>query len=589
MQDTNQTQQLDPTIVNMARAIKSVETKGQSDPYRARGASGEYGAYQYTAPTWKADSTKYLGQEVPLEQATVEQQNMVAYHKIADLKAQGYKPDQVASIWNHGSPDYEGVVGTNSKGVNYNTPQYVKAVTSAYTAYKNGQVPTLQPTSSTVGSTNKDETPKDPTLGQELSGRLADAGSALSRASTGEINPISGLLQTGGAIGGAVGDVVNKGLELIPGVKWLEGKIGQGVSSLAQTPIGQSVVSSMQAFSKAHPELSDDIGAGFNIATAIPILRGLGVAKDVVLSGAGKVLKDIAAKGFADGIESDVGRLKSTARIFAKNGGRDTLDTGIQERLLPDIKDGKYANAEVIANTTDRISDIDSNQLQPILEQISAKQGIGQNLSTLKKLAIQEAENDIDLKESGMVPKALKQIEDRFNGWQHSYGDNIDLATENRLKIGSGKFSDWNTPEGSADKSIYRALQQNIEEVAKKHGLNDVHAINQKMGSLIRYRQIMSALDGKAIKVGVKGKLLRKGLSVGAGYAASSLGGGVVGGLGMGYLTDIADKGVTGIGRNIKKGILERTGVNATKVPLKKVIKRGTGLLVGSQLQKQNH
>lgn len=583
MQPQSPQEQLDPTVVNMARAIKTVETKGQSDPYKARGASGEFGAYQYTSPTWSADAKKYLGQDVPLESSTVEQQNKVAYSKIKELKDQGYKPDQVASIWNHGSPDYEGVVGTNSKGVHYDTPQYVKSVTSAYQQIKGGQPVTPQPTTSTVG--NPDAQPKDPSLGTELTGRLSDAGTALTDASQGKINPISGVLQAGGAVGGAIGDVVSKGLELIPGVKWLENQIGTGVSKLAETPIGQSVVKSMQDFSKSHPELSADIGAGFNIATAIPILRGLGVVKDLAFSGAGKVLKDIAAKGFADGIEADAGRLKTTARVFSQNGGRDTLDAGIQERLLPDVKDGKYSNAEVIANTSDRISHIDDTQLQPILERVSAGQSIGQNLSSLKKLAIQEAEADVDLKESGMVPKALKQIEDRFNGWQHSYGDNINLATENRLKIGSGKFSDWNTPEGSADKSIYRALQQDIENIAKKNGLGDVHAINQKMGSLIKYRQIMSALDGKNIKVGMGGKLLRKGISVGAGTLASSMGGGVVGGLGAGYLTDIADKGVTGIGRNIRKGILERTGTNAVKVPLKKAVKRTAGLLVAPKLQ----
>ena len=69
-------EQLDPSVVNLAKAIGQSESGGK---YDAKGKSGEYGAYQYTPTTWASDSHKYLGSVVPLEQATPAQQDEVAY------------------------------------------------------------------------------------------------------------------------------------------------------------------------------------------------------------------------------------------------------------------------------------------------------------------------------------------------------------------------------------------------------------------------------------------------------------------------------------------------------------------------------
>jgi hypothetical protein len=592
-------QGLDPTAFILTKAIKRSESSGSSNPYTATGDNGtSTGAYQIQDSNWGLWAQQYLGDANAPK--TEENQNKLAYSRVKDLLSQGHTQSQVASIWNSGNPDPNAVgKGHNDKlNVDYDVPGYVNKVKQNYSTIQTELQRGFNPTPYSTpdqgqAPINPQGTPQDTgtqekSLGQELSGRLSDAGQALSDASTGKINPLSGVLQAAGAGAGAIGDVVNKGLELIPGVKWLEGQIGQGIGALAQTPVGQSVVSSMQQFSKDHPELSADIGAGFNIATAIPILKGLGVVKDLAMTGVGQALKGIAEKGMIESIGTDMGRLKSLSRVFAKNGGEDTVKVGIGERLLPDIADGKYANSEVISNIGHKISEIDNTQLQPILEEVSKKQTVGQSLSSLKEKAIKAAEADADLREAGMVPQAVSQIEKRFTGWQYSYGDNINLATENRLKIGTGNFTNWGTPEGTADKSIYSAFQKDIEEAAQKNGFSDVHAINQKMGSLIKYRSMMQALDGKPIKVGLFGKLVRKGVSVGAGMTANSLGGGVVGGLGTAYMTDIADKGILGMGRNLRKGILERTGINAARPTVSSVVKKSAGLFGAANAQKLN-
>ncbi len=137
-------EQLDPTIMNLTKAIRQTETGGN---YSASGKSGEYGAYQFTEPTWNKLSQKY-GIKVPLKQATKEQQNEAAYKQIAEWKAQGKNVGQIASMWNagEGEPDaYKGTfssgktaTGRNKYGVQYDVPTYAKSVAEAYQKIKNG-------------------------------------------------------------------------------------------------------------------------------------------------------------------------------------------------------------------------------------------------------------------------------------------------------------------------------------------------------------------------------------------------------------------------------------------------------------------
>lgn len=136
----------DPSVVNLAKAIRYAETSDSPNAYSMPGASGEYGAYQFEPSTWNNLASKY-GINVPINEASPQQQNAVAYNYLYDLKQQGYNPAQIASIWNSGSPDPTGKVGTNSKGVAYDTPAYVQKVYSAYQDYKTaGQTATPQPT-----------------------------------------------------------------------------------------------------------------------------------------------------------------------------------------------------------------------------------------------------------------------------------------------------------------------------------------------------------------------------------------------------------------------------------------------------------
>jgi hypothetical protein len=143
---------LDPNVVNLAKAIRQTESGGD---FKAKGKSGEYGAYQYTEPTWNAASQKYLGSQIKLSDATPEQQNEVTYKRLKEWKDQGRNPGQIASMWNagEGEPDaYTGkfsngqpATGTNKYNAKFDVPAYAKSVATAYQKIKAGGQATIDP------------------------------------------------------------------------------------------------------------------------------------------------------------------------------------------------------------------------------------------------------------------------------------------------------------------------------------------------------------------------------------------------------------------------------------------------------------
>ena len=214
-------QTLDQDVVNLTKAIRQVESGGDIN---ASGASGEKSLYQFTPDTWKAYSSE-AGVNIPLEQATREQQNQVAYTKIKQWKDQGYNVGQVASMWNagQGKPNAyaEGHTGTNQHGVQYDTPGYAQKVAEAYQGIKGGNlggnyIQPPQPQQFTPATTTGAQTLQQQLTGKE-GGLISDIGTSLQgvgqglddayrKTATGEINVGSGFLQGGGAIAGRVGD-----------------------------------------------------------------------------------------------------------------------------------------------------------------------------------------------------------------------------------------------------------------------------------------------------------------------------------------------------------------------------------------------
>lgn len=127
---------LDPQVKALTKAIREVESGNRFD---AKGASGEYGGYQFTPGTWEAYS-KEFGINTPLEAATREQQTEVVYKKLKQWKDQGYNPGEIASMWNAGEAKKDayltGHSGTNKYGAKYDTQAYARKVNEAYQRLK---------------------------------------------------------------------------------------------------------------------------------------------------------------------------------------------------------------------------------------------------------------------------------------------------------------------------------------------------------------------------------------------------------------------------------------------------------------------
>jgi len=124
--------QLDTQVLNLAKSIRRAETGTSTNPYQAKGASGESGGYQFMPNTWKQWAGQHLGN--PNAEMSVENQNKVAYNQIKGWKDQGYNPAQIASLWNSGNPEAyrNGLQGTNQQGVAYDVPAYVAKVSQYY-------------------------------------------------------------------------------------------------------------------------------------------------------------------------------------------------------------------------------------------------------------------------------------------------------------------------------------------------------------------------------------------------------------------------------------------------------------------------
>lgn len=220
---------LDASVVALARSIRDIESGSK---YDARGKSAEYGAYQYTEPTWKSDAQRYLG-DSNADITNPQNQDKVMYYKILDQKKNGYTPEQVASEHNSGKRDayLQGHRGVNKYGVAYDTPAYVGKVLSNYNKYKSeyisqhGQQPRSQTIQSQQGSSlNQADQQSAEQYGAIFPAKEGDSGLASGLKAVGNLP--SSLVHMGKGIGNSI-------LHPIETIKGIGGLIGEPIGTLA--------------------------------------------------------------------------------------------------------------------------------------------------------------------------------------------------------------------------------------------------------------------------------------------------------------------------------------------------------------------
>jgi len=579
-------QQPDSSVIGLQKVIKNLE--GGDYTNRSGDGGSSAGAYQWNNDNkplrpgelpshWKNAAAQYLkDSNAPMTQ---DNQDFVAYQQLKAYKDQGRSPEEIDALWNGAKKDP--ATGNYVHVSQDRANKFKQAVLGNQPSQGFNPTPFSNPTEQTKGNNpgaidvsgiNNQTDTKNSTdtssLGGELSNRISQASQGITSLVQGQPsgqNRLSGAIQTVGAVGGAIGDITGAVLEKIPGVKSLENVIGNKTSQLAQTPSGQAIIKSLQDFQTVHPELSKDIGAGFNILTAIPILRGLGTIKNIVLDGTSQALKNAAEKKVTQDLITTANRTV-TGRKAISRGGTNEVKTLIDERAIPEIANGKYSTQEASHLLDERISSIEDNELQPLLESAKSKTGIQTSYVSLNQLEKESIKMAIDeLKD----PAPIKTYFERLRA---KYGETPTIQEVNKAKrLVSKNITDagFQSPTYSTDKIVRSSLQKGVEDGAKALGLPDVEEINQKMARLIKAQKMLSNIEGKPVQVGKIGGLM-KGLTEG-----------------IPVIGPVTEK----VAKNMAKGtigILQRTGKGATRVPIKTGVKNIGGLLGASLLNKQN-
>ena len=379
----------------------------------------------------------------------------------------------------------------------------------------------------------------------------------------------SGLLQTVGAGAGALGDVTSAGLRLIPGVKQLEGLIGTGVENLAKTEIGQSVVNSMKEFADEHPELSKDLEAGFNIVTAIPILKGLGVAKNLAFDTASMALKNKAEKTFTDEVSRIVSKSARGSEFISRNP--EAISTLVKERIIPEIKDGTFNTISNRQAVRDEVKTINS-QVKNLLKNDTTTRVADENLSIINNVLngyTDRLGRKIEgFAQSKLTPDKIVDIAEELTPgkaklWDKFRKGDISLAEINELRSEldsavSSVYSKMNVP--SFNKDVGATLSGAMRDFVQTFK-PETQTLFQRMSSLYDVDNVLKYLSGKNVKpASIFGTIqnITKDVPVGS----------------------FIGKKIGSQGPEITTGILKRTGKNAQKTT-KEQLKKLPGLLSG--------
>jgi hypothetical protein len=620
-----QSGETDMQALALTHAIALAESGQNGKPnYNAVGDNGSsHGAYQWQPGNFSA-AAKAAGLD-PTDMSP-ENQDKVAYHEVKGYKDKGYDPGQIASLWNSGSPNnwqnHAGTTTVNGKPLAYDTPAYVAKVKAHYqelSGGQNNQVATPQgynPTpfsgagaidfSGTNNLTTPETTPDN--LGGDLSKRVSQgseaATSGIQAALHGNLGgAASGALQTVGAAAGAVGDTVNRGLELIPGVKQVEGAIGKGVQGLMGTKTGQQVVGAAQDFSAKHSELAKDAGAAFNIVTALPILRGIGVAGRLGADAASQALKSTAEKSFINAAPEIIGSTKAGSRFITDNPNlaKDMVD----RRLVGDIQGGKFSTKAAVNESWDTVKELNT-KAKTILDQPEYA-NVGADGQSIAQKAIQgftdRNGNLVEgLPNSGMTAQELidtakkldpnnKLLWDKFEAGQANLKEINDLRSSLDAKVKKvfiGPTS-LDAPEVAVAKENGALLSSAMRD-AVQTAAPGTQEFFKEMTTQFKIQKALGYMDGKTVKPGGLAKLAGHAAGIGTGGTVGGMVGGPTGAFIGGMIGDRAAGAVANklAGKNIVQGVLKKTGANATRTSAKSATNKLSGLVAGATAQKAN-
>lgn len=416
--------------------------------------------------------------------------------------------------------------------------------------------------------------PEDIGLGDELSGRATDFVKGASRGIeglvggfTGKISPLeatkqtlSGAVRTAGAVGGALADTTNALIEKTPVVNkvfgFIEKLAGKGAESFLNTDLGQNVAQEVVKFQEKNPELSKDIGAGFDALSAIPILKGLNLAKNLALNTAAKTMERAAVNSVAKKLEKSAfeGSFKTAQKLVKDRGVfKEMLSPKVLEhngqkivleRVIPDVAGGKYVTQEAeqaIKNNTKTLTEaIKAN----LAENTHIAKPTGILSATVKSLPNSQLTKQEVLDIAKKMDRSNRGLWDKFGRGKATLEEVNDL----RSSLGTSmRSSVWDNYDVAFDKKVGKNLYSQMAEYIKTAApsTRPLFAAESKQ---FAYQEILKKLvNGKIAKSGMLGRATRVA-TTGVGEA---LGGGliklpIVGALGANQASNMATRAAAG-------------------------------------------
>jgi len=557
---------LDPSVVALAKSIRKVESGGK---YDVAGGSGEYGAYQYTPDTWKADAKKYLGDENADIKDPVNQ-DKVAYHSILEKKQAGYTPEQISSIWNSGKPDPTGNVGTNKYGVKYDTPSYVNNVIGEYQkekqAYLSGNpnyVPQQQPSgvvphadAATQPDNNQsspeaapsqlktnvltgqqyDPNGKDATFVKNLLGvftkPISQAIGSIGHyvgaddGKTTGIDPISGLpydvigyrngeklsgkdtaLQAGGNLLENAATFYTGGLgnTLFKGTKLLP-TIGRGLVGGAAVGGAQGLGSSLEQGVDAGEATANTLeGAGVGGLLGGATAGTIRGVKNVITPA---IVKDEAkAADIITKRKAELQKLEDSYSTVRKTTN-NAKTKGIDSKDL-------LAQTDLLHGAVDENGTIRTqNAMQQLNDFIKPQENvISQNLAregvslplTTVETALKDSVKKSGLK-GGALTRALKNVEDDIAGYKLEADAQGNIPLSTVHEAKVDKYANINYLNPES-KRADKAIARGLKDLVEKNTKSvDVQKLNQELSSHYSVLSLLEKLDGKKVEGGKLGK-----------------------------------------------------------------------------------
>lgn len=332
--------------------------------------------------------------------------------------------------------------------------------------------------------------------------------------------PVGALIAGTGI--GKVFEAAQASAEGKPNAKGEVSDVGKLIDRVTNIP-------AVQQFALNHPNAGEDFGRLLNLlfgkaekgkiepATAIARTSEQISSIPQTLNNLRPTAETIASERQAkltQGFEQQNVRLKSADKSFNKNTITRLSDAGKEEVITPIDTFSKYKISPNIEKGSIQMGDYKTGtgELGKIREHVSAldseidtklvNSGQKIDLETLRQEAITRAKNNDDFKQSGTVSSNVTKINNRFDDYKTSYGDQIDVAEINNIrKIANKDYSPETQDVSRLMGDVARDVVYNVTPDKA------IRALLRQQGELLAARKYAETINGTKVVGGRLGTM----------------------------------------------------------------------------------